>query len=350
MAQMTLAVVTRFGGPEVIEMQTRPVPEPGAGQVVVRMTSVGMNQADVMARRGEYKLSSGEPPFVPGIEGGGVVEAVGAGVKGIKEGARVILTPGAPRRGKNPDGAASYLGGTYRSHYLCDEEHVMAVPEGVPEDLIGALWLPFLTAWGCLVWKEKLGAGKFVGIPGCSSSVGIAAAQVAREAGAIPIGLTTSPGKVEAIKAALPGVFEQIVVTHEGGAMLPWHRSIKEITGGHGVDVYFDPVAAGEYLNTEVRSLAQSGTIWVYGLLGKPDVVDVQPLIRKFGSIRGWLLFEMTSAGPEVWRAGCEAILAKVASGAFKMPVAGRFKLEEAGRAQVEMEKAGHIGKFVIGS
>jgi NADPH:quinone reductase len=348
MAQMTLAVVTRFGGPEVIEIQTRPVPTPGPGQVLVRMTSVGMNQAEVMARKGEYKLSSGEPPFVPGIEGGGVVEGVGTGVTSVQAGHRVILIPGAPRRDPKADGVRDYLGGTYRSHYLCDQAHVMAVPDGVPDDLIGALWLPYLTAWGCLVWKQRITKGMYVGIPGCSSSVGIAAAQVARDAGAIPIGLTTSPSKVEVITRELPGLFEQLVVTHHEGTMVPWHRTIKDVTAGHGMDVYFDPVAAGEYLSIEVRSLAQSGTIWVYGLLGKADVVDVQPLIRKYGSIRGWLLFEMVSAGPDVWKPACEAILDRVASGKFVMPVAGRFALKDAAKAQMEMEKAGHVGKFVI--
>ncbi len=348
MTSMTLAVVTRFGGPEVIEIKRQPVPVPGPGQVVVRLTSVGMNQADVMGRKGLYKLSTGEPAFVPGIEGGGRVEAVGAGVSEVKVGQRVILTPGTPKRKPGSEGVAPYLGGTYRTHYLCDAAHVLPVPDGVPQELTGALWLAFLTAWGCLVWKQGLRAGQYVGLPACSSSVAIAAAQIVRDAGAVPIGLTTSPGKVPVMKEMLPGLFEHYVVTHEGGKMLPWHREMKEVTGGKGVDVFFDPVAAGEYLSAEVRSLAQFGTVWVYGLLGKPDVVDVQPLIRKYAGIRGWLLTELQEAGPEVWRPACEMILKKAAQGAWKMPVAGKFALEDAGKAQVEMEKGGHVGKFVI--
>jgi NADPH:quinone reductase-like Zn-dependent oxidoreductase len=345
---MQVVVVHRFGGPEELVVEQRPLDAPGPGRVRLRLTSIGMNHADLMARRGEYRLSSGDPPFVPGIEAGGVIDSLGPGVVGFRVGQRVILTPDAPRRSTGTGAEADYLGGTYRSHYYCGPEHLLAVPDQVPEPLTGALWLAYLTAWGCLVWKHQIKPGAIVGLPACSSSVAIAAAQIAREAGAVPIGLTTSKAKVDLIRKLLPGLYEEVVVTHDAGRMLPWHQEIKKLTAGHGVDLYFDPVGAGDYLNTQVRSLAQSGTIWVYGLLGKPGVVDVQPLIRKHGAIRGWLLGELVSAGREHWLAGCNAIFKGFETGRFTMPLGGEYRLMDVRKAHEEFEKAGHVGKPVL--
>jgi NADPH:quinone reductase-like Zn-dependent oxidoreductase len=338
-------VVRQFGGPEVLEIINQPTPVPGAGEVLVRLTSVGMNHADLMARAGEYKLSSGQPPFTPGIEGGGVVEAAGTAVQDVKAGQRVILSPDAPRR-MNPSGG---MDGTYTTHYVVPSEQVIRVPDAVPDDQIGALWLSYLTAWGCLVWKQGLRAGQFVGIPAASSSVALAAAQVARHVGAIPIGLTTSAEKIDEIKALPGNAYEHLVLTRApDGSMARWHREMMSLTGGRGVDVFFDPVAAGEYLNTEIRCLAEHGTIWVYGLLGKPGTVDVSPLIRKYAAIRGWLLNELNANGGEAAREGCRHILQGFESGAYRQHIAAKFGLDDVRRAHEEMARGAHVGKLVL--
>ncbi len=332
---MKQVIVEAFGGPEALQLVELPTPVPGPGEVLVRLTSIGMNHADLMARRGEYKLSSGNPPFTPGIEGGGVIEAVGAGVNTRAMGQRVILGVEVPRAGRR--------GGTYRTHYLAGASDTVLAPAAVPDELLGTLWLPYLTAWGCLIWKQQLRAGQFVAISAASSSVALAAAQIVRQAGGVAVGLTSSPQKA----AALAGDYDYLVVTHGADGMLPWHRELKQITGGHGVDVFFDAVAAGPYLDTEIRALAQHGTIWIYGLLGKPDQVDVSPLIRKYGALRGWLLSEMgENAG--VLEAGYRAVLDGFESGAFKQKVAHVFKLAEVQAAHQAMERGSHIGKMVL--
>ncbi len=120
--------VTAFSGVE--RMETREVAPltPQRGEVVIDLLSIGMNQADLMARRGEYRLSSGEPPFTPGIEGGGVIVAVGDGVSDRQTGQRVILTLGAP------------MGeGTYRSQFVTLAKDTVSVPDSIPDELIGAL-------------------------------------------------------------------------------------------------------------------------------------------------------------------------------------------------------------------
>jgi NADPH:quinone reductase-like Zn-dependent oxidoreductase len=143
-------------------------------------------------------------------------------------------------------------------------------------------------------------------------------------------------------------MFDHLVVTFEDGKMLPWHTEIKKITASHGVDIFFDPVASGDFLNTEIRALAQDGTIWLYGLLGRPGIVDVQPLIRKNAALRGWMLGEFTSRGPTAFRTAADGILDAFASGAFKQHIGATYKLADVVAAHTAMEKGDHIGKLVL--
>ncbi len=332
---MKQVVVRAFGGVENIDVVTVDALSPGSGEVVIRLLSVGMNQADLMARRGEYRLSSGEPPFTPGIEGGGVITAIGEGVSDRAVGQRVILTLGAVARR-----------GTYRSEFLAAAAETVAVPDDVDDELLGALWLPFLTAWGALVWRQDIQSGQVVMLPAASSSVAIAASQIIKQRGGITIGTTTSPEKVEALKQTDAAQYDHIVVTSQAEDEKPWWRTVKQITQGKGVDAIFDPVAAGDFLNTEIRLLAPGGTIWAYGLLGTPDTVDVSPLIRKDGAIRGWLLNFVVGTPAET--EGYQHILEQVALGNYKLPIAGKFPLGQVREAHAEMEAGTHIGKYVL--
>ena len=233
---MKKVVVEKFGETDVLQLKEVVMPEPGPNEVRVRLTSIGLNQADIMARRGQYRVSSGPCPYTPGIEGGGIIDAVGSHVKERKIGQRIILSADAPRSG---------LGGTYRSHYIAPPDKTIVAPPSIPEEQLGALWLPYLTAWGCLVWKQRIKPGQFIAIPAASSGVGMAAAQIVKKEGAIPIGLTTSEAKMKKIAACPESDFDHFVLTHEpGGAMRKWSLDLKKITEGRGADVFFDPVAA----------------------------------------------------------------------------------------------------------
>ncbi len=271
-------LVNRFGGPEKLELIEEHPPEPAPGEVRVRLTSIGMNHADLMARRGEYRLSSGSPPFTPGLEGGGVIDAVAPDVVVRQVGDRVILGAAAA----TPLEPSGQLRGTYRTHFNIRAEDTVVAPANLPDDMLGALWLTYLTAWGCLVWKQKIQRGTTVAIPAASSGVALAACQIARNFGAVPIGLTTCAHKKAELEALAEAPYETIIVTknREGGNR-SWYRDLLKFTGGRGVDVFFDPVASGEYLDNEIRALAMNGAIWIYVLLGQPVKVYVSPLIRK---------------------------------------------------------------------
>ncbi len=348
-------VVEAFGGIDQLKIVERQVPEPGPGQVRVRLTSIGMNHADLMARQGMYKLSSGDPPFTPGLEGGGVIDAIGPDVSERTVGQRVILGVDVPRLGNAPQPGSTLSGaeGTYRTHYICDAAKTLPAPDAIDDDQLGAIWLAYLTVWGCFVWKEKLETrpGSVIALPAASSGVAVAASQVAKRLSAdnTVIGLTTSPEKVEALGRMPEAKFDHLVVTRdEQGGDVPWHREIKQITDGRGVDVFFDPVAAGAYLETEIRCLAQDGVVWVYGLLGQAGKVDVTPLIRKHAAIRGWAQAELVAAGPDAFEPGYRHILEGFASGAYRQRVAQTFALDDVRQAHETMEGGRHIGKLVL--
>ncbi len=332
-------VVTSFGGVENLQIETERPSQPGPDEVVVALTSIGMNQADLMARRGEYRLSSGEPPFTPGIEGGGAIAAIGNNVTDRKIGQRVILSLGAPQRNDQQKG-------TYRSHFIALATDTIPVPDGISDELIGALWLPFLTAWGALVWRQNVQANQVVLLPAASSSVAIAASQIVKKRGGITIGTTTSPEKVEILTRSPAAQYDHIVVTSQSSELTPWWRTVKKLTQGKGVDVIFDPVAAGDFLHHEIRLLAQGGTLWAYGLLGLVGPVDISPLIRKDAAIKGWLLNAV--AGTPAETKGYSHILRHVADGSYQMPIAEIFKLDQVREAHTAMATGNHIGKYIL--
>lgn len=333
---MQKVVVNGFGDIDQLAVIDLPDPEPAAGEVVVRLTSIGMNNADLMARRGEYKLISGNPPFTPGLEAGGVIESVGEGVTERSPGQRVILTLDAP--------ASQGQGyGTYRSHFVAPAEKTVPASEGLTDEILGALWLPYLTAWGCLVWKQNLQPRQTVLITAASSSVGLAASQVVKHYGGIAVGTTTSPEKLETLKAMPEARYDHIVVTRDGQN---WYREAKKLTGGKGFNVIFDAIAAGEFLNTEIRLLAVQGTLWIYGLLGKPETVNVHPLIRKMASLRGWLLNELSGSGIE--SGAYKHVMERIADGTYQLPIAAKFPLTQVREAQALMEDGKHMGKVIL--
>lgn len=339
---MYRAVVKGFGDIDQLVLEDCPTPTPAPGEVVVRLTSIGMNHAELMARRGEYRLLSGNPPFIPGLEGGGVIVAVGEGVTETDnselqrfEGQRVMLALDAP--------ASRGIGqGTYQSHYVVAADKTVLAPDAIPDEWLGALWLPFLTAWGCLVWKQNMKSGDRVLIPAASSSVAIAASQVVKYYGGLAIGTTTSPDKVALLKAMPEARFDHIVVTQDEH----WWREAKKLTQGNGYNIIFDPVAAGAFLNQEIRLLAPQGTLWIYGLLGQPDTVDVSPLIRKMASIRGWLLNEIAASGTE--NSAYRHVLERVADGTYVLPVAQTFSLRDVQQAHAVMAAGQHVGKLIL--
>lgn len=338
---MKRVIVREFGslGQLVIEEREDPIPRPGTQEVVVRLTSIGMNHADLLTRKGHYKLASGEPPFVPGLEGGGYVHSIADGVTDRKVGQRVILGLNAPTR-------PLALTGTYQTHYLTTVDKTVIAPNEIPDELLGVYWQPYITPWGCIVWKSPIKPGSSVLLSAASSSVALAASQVFKNLYSCRVfATTTSEEKLEKLRAMPEAQFDHVFLMDE---KLEWARQIKDLTDRKGVDVVFTSVTSGEFMDASIQLLARNGVVWLYGLLGYPGIVNLRPLIRKNASIRGWGLTELILRDSEGLNTAYEHVLKGVQIGIYKLPIGGIFSLEDAQRAHQEMEKGKHIGKFVL--
>lgn len=334
---MQQVVVKQFGDVEALELIEQPTPSPESDQILIQLTSIGMNHAELMQRAGYYKATSGDPPFTPGLEAGGIIQSVGRNVNTRHTGQRVILTLDATRN--------ENLGrGTYTSHYLTTPNYTLPAPDGIPDTHLGILWLPYLTAWGALIHRAQIKPTDFIMIPAASSSVAIAAAQIAKQIGAKILGTTTSPEKIELLNAMPEAPYDIILDTNNED----WYKQAKAFTEGKGFNLIFDPVAAGEFLNAEIKLLAKNATLIIYGLLGKPDVVNITPLILKSARIQGFVIDELLHEPEDVIQTGYEYVLKHVATKQFNIPIAGKFKLAEVQKAHTTMHSGSHIGKFIL--
>jgi NADPH:quinone reductase len=174
--------VSEFGGPEVLEHRELPAPEPGAGQVRVRLRAIGVNPADTYIRTGTYAFFTPALPYVPGFDGSGMVDAVGAGVVEVAPGDRVLVaalgTPGCS--------------GLYADLAVVDAAAVHPLPSTLSYGQGAAVGVPCVTAWRALFQKARLQPGETVLIHGASGGVGVPATQLAADAGAVVVGTAGS--------------------------------------------------------------------------------------------------------------------------------------------------------------
>jgi len=180
-----------YGGPEVLRIEDEPLPAPGPGEIQVSIEAIGLNRAEAAFRAGQY-LESADFPSRIGYEASGIVEALGPGVAGFLPGDAVCVIPAFSM--------TRY--GVYAERANVPASAVLRSPEGLSADSAAALWMAYLTAYGALIDIPRLGQGDSVVITAPSSSVGLAAIQIANLVGAHPIAITRSPEP--AMSSALP--------------------------------------------------------------------------------------------------------------------------------------------------
>ncbi len=219
-----------FGGPEVLSIEEVNVPEPGAGEIRLRVRAIGINRTEVTLRSGRAPVKPALPTGL-GFEAAGIVDAVGPGVTGIKLGDRVALVPAY--------GAAQYA--LYGELAIAPARSVVAIPEGTDFIEAAATWAAFGTAWGGLIATGGLAPGQTVLIPAASSSVGLAAIQIANRIGARTIALTRTSTKRQALLAQGAG---EVIATAEEDVV----AAVSRLTAGKGADLVFDPVAGAAFL------------------------------------------------------------------------------------------------------
>jgi len=232
--------ITRAGPPEVLQVREAPDPEPGDGQVRIRVKAAGINFADLMARVGLYP-DAPKIPCVVGYEVSGVVDRVGAGVTGLHEGDRVF---GMPK-----------FGG-YTDCLVIPEDQVFRMPERMTFEEAAALPVVYLTAYNMMLFTGALRPGSTVLIHSAAGGVGLAAIQIAKTRGCTLIG-TASPGKHDFLR--------QQGVAHPVDSRGDYATAVRQIVGDRGVDLILDPVG-GKSWTSGYDLLAPCGRLVAFGL------------------------------------------------------------------------------------
>ena len=265
---MRAIAIASPGGPEVLEERDVALPEPGAGQLRVRVHAVGVNRADLLQRQGRYPAPPGVPADVPGLEYAGTVDALGPGVEGWRVGDRVMGLVG---------------GGAYAEAVVVDAREVVAVPAGLSFEEAAAVPEAFITAHDALFTLLGLRAGESVLIHAVGSGVGTAAVQLARAAGARVLGTSRSAWKLE--RATSLGLEIGIDAGAEAFA-----EAVRRHTGGRGVDAILDLVGGG-YLRGNLESLAVKGRMAVVGLVaGRRAELDLGLLLARRLTVIGTVM------------------------------------------------------------
>lgn len=324
--------IVRFhqtGSPDVLRLEEVPDPQPGPGEVLIRTRALGLNRAESMFRLGQY----GVDPVLPsgiGYEAAGLVEALGEGVEGFAVGEAVSVVP-----------AFSMVDyGMHGELVLAPAYAVVAHPEQLSFEEAAAVWMMFVTAYGGLVEAAGLHAGDTVLIPAASSSVGLAAIQVAHAVGARAVALTRTSAKRQQL---LDAGADAVVATAEEDVA----RRVRELTGGAGARVVFDPVG-GPALEGLVEAAADGGVIVLYGQLDRRTApLDVGAVLFRSLTIRGYLLFE-TTGDPGRRAAAVEFIREGLAKGTLTPVIDRTFPFEQIAEAHRYLEGGGQVGKIVL--
>jgi NADPH:quinone reductase-like Zn-dependent oxidoreductase len=324
--------VVRFhelGGPEVLRFEDHPARHPQAGEVRIRVQAVGLNRAEALYTRGQY-LEQPRLPSGLGYEAAGIVEEVGPGVEPSLIGRAISTVPGF----------------SMNDYPVLGEEAVVpianvgAYPETLTPTEAAAIWMQYLTAWGGLVNLGHIAKDDFVVISAASSSVGVAAIQIAKEEGAITIATTRTSKKREELHEL--GA-DHVIATAEEDLV----ARIGKITGGKGARVLFDPVA-GPFVEQLAAAAAPHAILIEYGSLSlKPTPFPLVVALQKQLTMRGYTLREL-NADPDLSRTAREYVFDRLADGRLKVKIARTFPFANTVKAYQYLESNEQIGKIVI--
>jgi NADPH:quinone reductase-like Zn-dependent oxidoreductase len=321
--------IHQLGGPEVLQIEDLPVGDPGPGEVRIRVEAVGLNRAEAMYRSGRYPVQPQLPSLI-GYEGVGTIEALGAGVTGFSEGDRVCVLPMIQQ--------GQY--GIWAEQAIVPARILLPAPPGLTAAEAASIWMQYFTAFA-LIEVADIGIGDGVIIRAASSSVGIAAIQLANWAGSVSIACTRTSAKADALREHGAA---HVVATDEEDLV----ERVMAITGGKGARTAFDPVG-GPYVDTLARALAPRGILFIYGGLSEqPTPYPHWPCAMKGLSMRGWVASEIWNH-PHRFAAAKEKILAGLASGHLRPVIARTFEgLENTAAANAYLESNQQVGKVIV--
>jgi NADPH:quinone reductase len=314
-------IVTRSGGPEVLEVRDEPTPQPAAGELLVDLEAAGVNYRDIYEREGRY---GGAPPFIAGCEGAGRVAAPGEGVTEFSAGDRV---------------AWSAAPGSYAEQVIVEAAGAVPVPDDIPSELAAAALLQGMTAHYLATSTYPVQAGDDVLLHAAAGGVGLLLTQIVTLRGGRVIATTSSEAKAELARNA--GADE--VIGYEGFA-----GRVRELTDGEGAAVVYDGVGKTTF-EESLASLRVRGTMVLYGAASGPvppfdpmrlegggSLYLTRPTLRHYTATREDLL-ERASA-----------VFAWIAEGKLKVRIGGRYPLEEARKAQEDLVGRKTTGKLIL--
>jgi NADPH:quinone reductase-like Zn-dependent oxidoreductase len=324
--------IVRFhttGDAEVLQFDELPLPEPGPGEVRLRVKALGLNRAEVMFRKGQYL----EAPVLPaknGYEASGVIEAVGPGVDASWIGKNASTVPGTFRLNEY---------GVYGEVAVVPVHAVAEYPSNLSYEQGASIWMQYLTAYGALIWLGHITKGDFVIITAASSSVGIAAIEMVKAEGATSIAVTrTAAKKAELLRLGA----DHVIVTNDEDLAARVH----EITSGKGARVVFDPIG-GKILESLAAATATRGIIFEYGALApEPTPYPLFTALARYLTIRGYTLFELTQ--DPAFTEAKQYVFDHLASGAFQPLIDKTFPFAEIVESHRYMESNAQIGKIVV--
>ena len=317
---MRAIVVARHGGPEVLELQERPEPEPGRGQLLVDVEAAGVNYRDVYEREGGY---AGEAPLVAGIEGAGTVAAVGEGVADIAAGDRVgwVAAPGS-----------------CAERAVVEAAKAVPVPADVSSELAAAVLLQGMTAQYLACATYPVQEGDSVLVHAAAGGVGLLLTQIVRLRGGRVLATTSTDDKARLAREA--GAAETIGYAGFG-------ERVRELTGGEGVAAVYDGVGAATF-DESVASLRPRGVMVLYGAASGPvPGVETATLAQRSLFFTRPTLVHYTLTREELLaRAG--DLFGWIASGRLDVRIGGRYPLADARRAHEDLEARRTTGKLVL--
>jgi NADPH:quinone reductase-like Zn-dependent oxidoreductase len=327
-----MSSIVRFhqlGGPEVLHIEDAPLQQPGKGEVRLRVRAAGLNRAEALFTRGQY-LEQPKLPARIGYESAGVVDAVGQGVDQGWLGKEVATVPAFSLN--------DY--GTLGEQAVVPVRAIAEYPANLTPEQAASTWMQYLTAYGALVFYSKIRVDDFVAIPAASSSVGLAAIQIVRDAGATPIAVTRkSSKKDELIKLGA----HHVIASEEEDYV----ARIKEITNGKGVRLTFDPVA-GPFVEKLAAAASQEGVIFLYGGLSmQPTPFPLFESFRNAVSLRAYSVREITTI-PDRLAAAKKYVFDRLANGRFVPKIARTFPYKDTVEAYRYLESNQQVGKVVI--
>jgi NADPH2:quinone reductase len=325
-AEMSAIGIREPGGPHVLVPERRPLPRPGAGEVLIKVAAAGVNRPDVMQRRGLYPPPPGASD-IPGLEIAGQVIALG---------------PDATRWKVYDQVMALVSGGGYAEYCVAHESHCLPIPAGI--DLTEAAAIPetYFTVWHNVFERGRLAAGETLLVHGGSSGIGTTAIQLAKAFGARVIATAGSTEKC----AACRKLGADVAVNYKTEDFV---AAAKAATGGKGADVILDMVG-GDYIPRNYEAAAVEGRIVQIGFQGgsKATVDFVRVMLKRLTHTGSTLRSRSVADKGAIARALEERVLPMVATGRVKPVIDSTFAIADASAAHTRLETSDHIGKVVL--